>query len=442
MQVEESADQAVTQGTVDDLSTTLPHSNPFAVLGDVNQVSSAWLDPPDVAGVVDDALTTPSVMRAQPDEEELTLRKPATATLGDFLSQGQKIPPKKKRRAGGRGRGTFVYASTSGADQRVLFGDILRLKQSLTPWFIAGDFNAILKLTEASNVPSSLSSMVDFQDFVEECEILEHPSQGPNFTWSNNRPEDPIARRLDRVFINGVGQVRNTVRQIQAADGCMVENFDEIAAVFIAYYTSLLGTSEVVEQGNLHTMIRRRLSSSQQEDLIVHVNRREVKNALFDMHSDKSPGPDGFNAGLFNRCWSTVGDSVTEAVLHFFADAETRRNAVDPSSSSRPAVRPSGSPSPVPPTRTRRDAVEPSTEFFQIFQIRIYSFRLPSILRYEKYKAKAPPATTAPPSNQATTFGKLPSLLPVLPISFLSLQLRSLIARFGLLVCFGLLQFN
>ncbi|CAN0917683.1 EPIDERMAL PATTERNING FACTOR-like protein 2 [Linum grandiflorum] len=114
-------------------------------------------------------------------------------------------------------------------------------------------------------------------------------------------------------------QVRNTVRQIQAADGCMVANFDEIAGVFIAYYTSLLGTSEAVEQGNLHTMIRIRLSCSQQEDFIVPMDRREVKNALFDMHNDKSPGPDGFNAGFFKRCWSTVGDSVTEAVLHFFA---------------------------------------------------------------------------------------------------------------------------
>ncbi|CAN0917684.1 hypothetical protein LINGRAHAP2_LOCUS30454, partial [Linum grandiflorum] len=86
LQVEESAEQAVTHGIVHDLSTALPQSNPFDVLGDVNQVSLTLLDPPAVAEVVDDALTTPSVMRAQPDEEEPTLRKPATATLGDFLS--------------------------------------------------------------------------------------------------------------------------------------------------------------------------------------------------------------------------------------------------------------------------------------------------------------------------------------------------------------------
>ncbi|CAN0881964.1 hypothetical protein LINGRAHAP2_LOCUS14529, partial [Linum grandiflorum] len=120
---------------------------------------------------------------------------------------------------------TFVYASTSGAERRVLFDDILRLKQSITPWFIAGDFNAIRSLSEASNIPSNLSSMLDFQEFVEEFELIENPSQGLNFTWINNRTEDPIAQQLDRVFINGAWQVqlpgsKVTILPCHSSDHC------------------------------------------------------------------------------------------------------------------------------------------------------------------------------------------------------------------------------
>jgi hypothetical protein len=43
----------------------------------------------------------------------------------------------------------------------------------------------------------------------------------------------------------------------------------------------------------------------------------EVERALFQMSPHKSPGPDGFTAGFFQKHWALVKDSVTAAVLGF-----------------------------------------------------------------------------------------------------------------------------
>ncbi|XP_071739260.1 uncharacterized protein [Rutidosis leptorrhynchoides] len=48
----------------------------------------------------------------------------------------------------------------------------------------------------------------------------------------------------------------------------------------------------------------------------------EVKDAIFNIGSEKSPGPDGFNAEFFKSSWIIVGDDVTKAVLDFFKNGK------------------------------------------------------------------------------------------------------------------------
>ena len=43
-----------------------------------------------------------------------------------------------------------------------------------------------------------------------------------------------------------------------------------------------------------------------------------MKDALFFMGNDKSPGPDGYTAAFFKEAWDIVADDVTNAVSEFF----------------------------------------------------------------------------------------------------------------------------
>jgi hypothetical protein len=42
--------------------------------------------------------------------------------------------------------------------------------------------------------------------------------------------------------------------------------------------------------------------------------KEEVRVALFQMHPDKSPGPDGFNPAFYQSFWDICGDDVFSAV--------------------------------------------------------------------------------------------------------------------------------
>ncbi|GJV16132.1 RNA-directed DNA polymerase, eukaryota, reverse transcriptase zinc-binding domain protein [Tanacetum coccineum] len=66
----------------------------------------------------------------------------------------------------------------------------------------------------------------------------------------------------------------------------------------------------------------RSLLIDQQEDLERVVTKEEVKRAVWDCGTDKSPGPDGFTFGFYRQFWMTIENDVFEAVSHFFTHAD------------------------------------------------------------------------------------------------------------------------
>ncbi|KAG7581859.1 Reverse transcriptase zinc-binding domain [Arabidopsis suecica] len=70
---------------------------------------------------------------------------------------------------------------------------------------ILGDFNQIVFANEHYSVlphDLPLSGMSEFHDCLVSNELQDMPSRGTLYTWSNNQPDDPVLRKLDRVLIN------------------------------------------------------------------------------------------------------------------------------------------------------------------------------------------------------------------------------------------------
>ncbi|GJR87200.1 RNA-directed DNA polymerase, eukaryota [Tanacetum coccineum] len=61
-----------------------------------------------------------------------------------------------------------------------------------------------------------------------------------------------------------------------------------------------------------------RLSSDQVEDLECTVTYDEVKMAVWDCGTNKSPGPDGFSFEFYRKYWATIDEDVFQAVRDFF----------------------------------------------------------------------------------------------------------------------------
>ncbi|XP_042969117.1 uncharacterized protein LOC122301806 [Carya illinoinensis] len=73
-----------------------------------------------------------------------------------------------------------------------------------TAWLCAGDFNEILDQKEkVGGARRPYSQIEDFRRAVEACDLSDIHSQGPQFTWSNNRSGGDFTKeRLDRVMAN------------------------------------------------------------------------------------------------------------------------------------------------------------------------------------------------------------------------------------------------
>nr|GFC64003.1 RNA-directed DNA polymerase, eukaryota, reverse transcriptase zinc-binding domain protein [Tanacetum cinerariifolium] len=61
------------------------------------------------------------------------------------------------------------------------------------------------------------------------------------------------------------------------------------------------------------------IDADQQEDLDGDVSNEEIKKAVWDRGTDKSPGPDGFTFIFYQHYWNTIEKDVVEAVKHFFS---------------------------------------------------------------------------------------------------------------------------
>ncbi|GKC50675.1 reverse transcriptase domain-containing protein [Tanacetum coccineum] len=78
-----------------------------------------------------------------------------------------------------------------------------------------------------------------------------------------------------------------------------------------------------------HKVVKGRISRSRIDvvscvdamDMVKIVTPQEVKEAIFSMENDKSPGPDGYTAAFFKEAWTIISNDVTKAVQEFFINA-------------------------------------------------------------------------------------------------------------------------
>ncbi|WCJ18876.1 RNA-directed DNA polymerase (reverse transcriptase)-related family protein [Euphorbia peplus] len=81
-----------------------------------------------------------------------------------------------------------------------------------------------------------------------------------------------------------------------------------------SYFTQLFSSESCVMDRVLENVMPK-LDTAACANLSSIFTREEVKEAVFSMNPDKSPGPDGFNPGFYQRYWDIVGDQVVHSCL-------------------------------------------------------------------------------------------------------------------------------
>lgn len=60
------------------------------------------------------------------------------------------------------------------------------------------------------------------------------------------------------------------------------------------------------------------VSEEDNNTLTLEPSNEEIKQAVFSIHADKAPGPDGFSASFFQVNWSSIGLAICQEIITFF----------------------------------------------------------------------------------------------------------------------------
>lgn len=107
---------------------------------------------------------------------------------------------------------------------------------------------------------------------------------------------------------------KNRLNRIRNDEGEWVD-MDVMNEVIKNYYSTIF-TSNSNSIAGFDELKAKTITPEQNATLMKPFSREEVKEALFSMNPDKSPGPDGVNPGFYQFYWNLIGDKLTDFCLN------------------------------------------------------------------------------------------------------------------------------
>jgi hypothetical protein len=99
------------------------------------------------------------------------------------------------------------------------------------------------------------------------------------------------------------------------------ENQEGIGGAFEHYFANLFKAGGQANYDECLEGLEVRISEDMNESLMWPFTAEEVRTTLFQMAPLKAPGPDGFNAGFFQKHWDIVGPEICKATLYSLNNA-------------------------------------------------------------------------------------------------------------------------
>nr|GFC83164.1 RNA-directed DNA polymerase, eukaryota, reverse transcriptase zinc-binding domain protein [Tanacetum cinerariifolium] len=139
-----------------------------------------------------------------------------------------------------------------------------------------------------------------------------------------NASKEVIYKRLE--IVNSINELekQQAMETAQKAKikwaieaGKWIENPDLVKKEFLNHFKNRFGRPNKT-RSVLVTEFSRQLNSMQHMDMEADVTIEEIKNAVWDCGTDKSPRPDGFSFDFYRRFWSVIQKDVVAVVKCFF----------------------------------------------------------------------------------------------------------------------------
>ena len=109
---------------------------------------------------------------------------------------------------------------------------------------------------------------------------------------------------------------KNFISSLQGGDRVLTNHQDKAAAIF-DHFSLLLGTNTPRTASLNWNLLD--LPSHDLQHLDVPITQEEIKTAVFQAHSEKAPGPDGYTGLFYKVTWEIIKEDLTAAVQQIFS---------------------------------------------------------------------------------------------------------------------------
>ena len=121
---------------------------------------------------------------------------------------------------------------------------------------------------------------------------------------------------------------QNMIEKLRNAQGQWCTTPEDISEIINKYFTHIFSSERGSCAAVLH-YVEPRIIAEQNHSLMEPFSPADVREAIFSMHPDKSPGLDGINPAFYQKFWSIVGDEVSAACLSYISHCEFPANLND-----------------------------------------------------------------------------------------------------------------
>ncbi|XP_026459189.1 uncharacterized protein LOC113359830 [Papaver somniferum] len=111
-----------------------------------------------------------------------------------------------------------------------------------------------------------------------------------------------------------VRKTKNLISEIEMRDGNVINNQKDIADELVSHFEKKFEFQDVLIEESLLKNIPEVISSEDQTMLDKIPEEEEIKDTIFSIDPDSSPGSDGFSGIFYRACWQIIKENVVQAI--------------------------------------------------------------------------------------------------------------------------------
>ena len=103
---------------------------------------------------------------------------------------------------------------------------------------------------------------------------------------------------------------------IQNSDGVWQEDQGRVEGIILEYFETIFKSDHPTNFEASLIAINTQVTTEMNEELLTEFNAEEVWRALKQMHTTKTPSPDGISSIFYQKYWDIVGSNVINCVMN------------------------------------------------------------------------------------------------------------------------------